>query len=510
MKIKILLLSSLFLLPSYASAEPTKIVPEYLDEEGKGVNDKRTLTLSDGTETTVGEFRKNTIEYVVRAMSLQFKNEVSLAWGVKFGPLDGYGALTSGPSFSVVDERTEKDEFGIMQEGRHYPLTLTAALTGKQTTDYDNYGETTFVDRDDDFFFDDISDNTGLPLLATVVYHELTHFYGFADTNCLGGCIPEDYSVNTTMTERLRYNQSGEILLYDNMDIDTRIAAGKSSGDLLLSGSESSQNAFVNELTGGTQTHDEKTYVEMLSEPLSDGGYDPQVGSHVSNDVEPAQLMRSSVAHTTDLGVAAFMLCDIGWCRNEGEVIDLSAAASINENASTESETHLVVTLTNQTNSAVDNVISNIRFDANYPELSVDSANSCEVSETGLSCTFNFSALEEKEILLSVGALSEAGYQIAGEIYSDDYDVDRDGFNNILDTTLTFPSEEDTGGDGGNDNNDDGDDGTDGGDSGSGSGDSGTTPPVNTESASGGSSSLFFFLMLGLVWLLSYGIPKRK
>ncbi|MCK7460198.1 hypothetical protein [Idiomarina aminovorans] len=508
MKTKSFFLSLLFFISTHSIAEPTEIVPDYMDAADKGVNDTRALTLPDGTETTVGEFRKSTIEHAVRAMSLQFKNDVPLTWSVKFGALDGYGALTLGPSFSEVTERTQKDDFGVMKEGRHYPLTLTAALTEKQTTDYDNYGETTFVDRDDDFFFEEISENTGLPLLATVVYHELTHFYGFADTNCLGGCVPEDYSVNTTMTEMLRYHQeNGNIALYDNMNIDARVEAGKSVDDLLLLGSEATQSALSNELTSGTQTYNDKTYVEMFADPLADGSYDPQVGAHVSNNIQPAQLMRSSVAHTTDLGVAAYMLCDIGWCRGSGEVIDLSATASINENASSETETYLVVTLKNNTNTTVDNVVAQVRFDDNYPELSVDSADGCELSEGGLSCALPFGPLEEKEILLSFGTLADSGYQIAGEIYSDDYDVDRDGFNNILDATLTFTAD-DGGNDDGGGNDDDGNGDTDDGggndDNGSDDGTSNEGPSENVSSdTSGGSTSLGFLLLLGLSSLAS-------
>lgn len=114
---------------TFAAHEPLDII--YNDGDGVGVNDTRTLKLSDGTVTTYGEYRKSSIEHVARATALQFNTEVSLSWEVEFKSLNGgYNALTLGPSFVTG---SELDEYGIIEKERAVPNTLQASLLKKGT-----------------------------------------------------------------------------------------------------------------------------------------------------------------------------------------------------------------------------------------------------------------------------------------------------------------------------------------------------------------------------------------
>ncbi|MBD80296.1 MAG: hypothetical protein CL840_15380 [Crocinitomicaceae bacterium] len=480
-----------------AMAVTTPVEIKYLDDENAGVNDPKMITLDNGTEVSLGQFRKDAIEHVARAVSLQFNTDQTFYWDVKFQNNAGYDALTLGPVLTEVRaEVAALDPTGSLEAGRNFPKIIIDTLTGtsgKYEAD-ESYGETMFADYANNPQ-SDIVESSGQPEFYSIVYHELVHYYGFTESSCLGDCIPERSSTPSHMSKGMWYHDhDGGISAYDSASLDEKEEAGMSIDGLLYLGSDATQDAADAELAGGSQIWNSQTYLEMFATPTN-GKWDGQVGGHLADSLQPAQLMRSSAARVQDMGMAAFMLCDMGWCRGEGQVIDLQATATLDENASDETTTYINVTFTNNTNAVVDKVKAQVRLDAAYTDAVVESNDICSADGNVLSCEMTLSELSEEQITISVGALQEAGYSIEGEVYSNDYDVDRNGFNNILDATLNIAEDD-------NSDNGNSDDDTDTGNGNDSNTDTGTTTPTTPEaskSKSGGSMSYWMALMLGAV-----------
>lgn len=487
--ISILALSASF----YATAATTPIEIKYLDGENVGVNDSTMITLDDGATMPLGQFRQEAIEYVTRAVSLQFNTDQTFFWGVKFQNNAGYDALTLGPVMTeVIPGDLTFDPTGTLESGRQFPKILIDTLTGKSSKyePEETYAETMFADYESNAQ-SKIVDSSGQPELYSIIYHELIHYYGFTDTTCLGNCNPERSSSPSHISKGMWFHDHDDGLSsYDSASLDEKEEAGMSVDGLLYLGSDATQSAAAYELAGGVQNWNGLSYLEMFATPI-DGKWNGQVGSHLADSLQPAQLMRSSAARVQDMGMAAFMLCDMGWCRSTGQVIDLEAVAAIDENSSDENTTYITVTLKNNTNAVVDQVKANVRLDDAYEDVTIASNDNCIVDGFVLTCDITFSELGEEEITLTFGSLQDNGYTIAGEIYSNDYDVDRNGFNNILDATLNLTSDGDDAGD---------DSGDDSGDN-SGNNNETTTPVTAepTKSKSGGSMSAWLVLMLGAV-----------
>ncbi|WP_134055844.1 hypothetical protein [Rheinheimera aquimaris] len=465
----------------------------YQDAAGVGVNDVRSLTLPDGTVTTVGDFRKSTLEYVARAVALQFNNSAPIEWGVRFESKSGYDAITFGPNFMQV-RASEPDPYGVIDVGDWVPVTLFAALRNNAIAKSDGtLGDTYFHDGDN--LMQAIMPQSNQAQLVSVAYHELIHMYGFAHSECLGNCITGRHSNNSHITPFYWYRDNTDALLpYESLDLDGREKAGQSVNRYLAGGNNKAPHTSQfarHELTAGTWSDAGGNYVELYAEPDSNNNWDGQAGSHLSFAVQPAQLMASSAAFTQDLGVAAAILCDAGWCRGQGQVIDISARAVLDSNASSATQTYIDVIFENTQSTDVAQAAAHIRLDPAYTNVSVtgDTAG-CTVTTDVVDCRFSLAAQDTKKLTLTLGALSEAGYVIAGELYSEGYDVDRNGFNNILDATLGKKAA-DTGGNSG------------GGNTGNGSGPvtPPVTPPVTEAGSSGGASSVW---LLGLLSLLGW------
>jgi hypothetical protein len=489
-----------------ATHVPVKI--QFKDGAGSGVNDTTPLTLPDGSNTTVGEFRKTTIEYVTRAVSLQFKNDVQLRWDVEFKTNAGYDALTLGPAFTAVTP-SNQDSAGIAAIGKHYPTTLLSALAGRDVGFQGYEHATTQFLANPQNVQSQIAPGSGKSVLTAIAYHELIHVYGFADSACLGSCIPERSAKPSHISQLYWYRDpSGNLVSYDALDLDGREAAGKSSDRFLAGGALAAPRtsaAAREELTAGTYSDNSGNYVQMFATPTKDNDWDGQVGSHISFDVQPMQLMHSTAGHTQDLGIAASILCDAGWCRKTGQVIDISATAKLNSNASTSTTSYIDVKFENLTNSDVDKLKAQVRLDAQYAGASISGdQQGCTIEGTTLNCAFDLPALTSKTLTITIGALPNAGYVVAGEVYSEDFDVDRNGFNNILDATIkAAPVSNPGGGTGG------GSGGGTGGGSGGGSGNGGTGNNPPSSESSGGSMSLWVIGLLALAGWRRFAAVKR-
>jgi len=435
---------ALLSIASQLKAAPVEIVPNYLDSIGIGVNDTRPLTLPDGSQTTVGAFRKKTIEQTIRAVSLQFNNSIPFRWNVSFKNNPGYDALTRGPIFTSISREENLDPFGFASVGDSFPVTLLSALRGVDRHQGE-HASTQFADYSENFM-ERIVSTSNQSELTSVVYHELIHVYGFSEPSCLGSCYPARMSKNSHISPILWYRtDSNELVNFEQLDLDGREKAGKSGNRFIAGGDKlapHTSKAVREELTGGVWINSTGGYVQMFAEPTTNGDWDGQAGKHLSNDVQPAQLMYSSAARTQDMGMAAFILCDIGWCRKQGQVIDLKANASLDENKSTATNKVIKVEFTNLVNYPVDKIQSQLRLQSKleFANMRGDTVG-CTIHDNLINCEFELRELSNKVLYLDIGNISDKGYSIAGEIYSSDFDVDRNGFNNILDATITSKPE---------------------------------------------------------------------
>jgi hypothetical protein len=401
----------------------------YIDAEGKGAFSAEPFTTGDGTETTLGEHRQALLEYVTRAVSLQFNHgPIAHELHVEFDVWEGYAATTLGPVYGEVSEGSRTDKFGVMQMGSSYPGTLVSALL---SADYqaDEDALVSFMPDLDTFT---ASGDDKHPSFVYAAYHEMMHVLGFGTTDCLGNCIPAPVSHDGHLSPYLYYNDGGIIKEFESLNIEQKTDAYKSTDAFWFGGTQASRDAANAELTSGHQDG----YVYMHATPYpATGNVDPQAGSHFSFDVQPAQLMYSTNARTEDIGMAAYLLCDVGWCRNQGKVIEQSVEATLNENASTETESIIDIVVKENLNLGVDNFVLNIRPDAATQVLSLEDPDGlCEVVTEGYQCKGQLLPLAQIDLKLIVTPAEQ--HVINGEIYSTGFDVDRNGFNNILDAKL--------------------------------------------------------------------------
>jgi len=399
----------------------------YIDPAGQGAYDPAAFNV-DGKDTTVGEYRRELIQHVARVVSLQFNHTVPHKIDVNFGVPKGFAAMTLGPSFSEFTESDEKDPYGFLTVGRHYPSTLVSALTGKKISS-DEDAIMSFADAPQDLT---PTGDYEYPPIVYSAYHEMMHVLGFATTDCLGDCIPQPVSQHSHFSSNIYYNDAGTIKAFDSLTLADKTTAYLSIDNLWFGGSATSKDAAMDELTAGHSNG----YVYMYATPNPDtDNVDGQSGSHFSFDVQPAQLMHSARASTDDLGMAAYLLCDAGWCQEGGKVIEQSVDAFINVNASSESETVIDISISENLNVGVDEFELTIY---RAPDMQIidfqDTENACVTITGGYRCVSGLSALEKVELRLIVTPANE--YRLIGELRSTGFDVDRNGFNNILDTTL--------------------------------------------------------------------------
>ena len=480
---KLLVLSVTSMLSASAASQTNYFTIDYADPQSFGVNDQSPFTSPDG-DTTVGEYRKELIELATRAVSLQFNFTTQHQLIVDFKAPDGFGAITLGPIFSELISEGEKDEYGVMEFNRSYPSTLASALTGKAFTS-DEDAIISFSNNENPLEF---RNNSKYPGLVYDTYHEMAHVLGFVATDCLGNCQPEPVSRDSHISQFFYYNDAGVVTDYESLSLSKKTEAYLSTDKFWYGGTQTSRDAAIGELTSGHQNG----YVYMHSTPNQDGGVDSQSGSHFSFDVLPAQLMHSSRAATEDLGMAAYLLCDTGWCRGGlGKVIEQSVVAELNENASSDTESVIDITISENLNVGVDEFEFTFTTDPNVELVSFeDTADSCsELGDGAYRCTGSLGFLSSVDLRLVVAPFEN--YNLTGELRSTGFDVDRNGFNNILD--VSFASQDS--------NVDD----STGGDSGS-----GTTPvPVTTpqtqpQNDSGGGGSMSF-IMLPLLLIAALG-----
>lgn len=421
-----------FLSASVYAAPSTELSINYLDGEDVGVNEKTEITLSTGESVIVGEKRKVIIERAVRALSLQFEYDNSPSWNVAFQNNEGYNGVTFGPSFITHNADRTSDYFGLLEDGRSYPSILYTNMT-----DYVEYdptiastelsSSTAYLDP----FLDDFAK------LDAVVTHELLHVLGFSAMECLGECYPERSSVTTPMSLALRYNSESLLKEYESLTLDEKEEAGLSHDKLLFAGSDDTYIAVTQTLTAGHTDGLLQMYADA-----ENGKWSGQAASHFSQDIQPAQLMSAYGASTVESGMAAYVMCDLGWCREQGKVTALSIYAEPLDNLETDDSVTFEIGLSNGLNNVVENVFAQIRIPDGQTLTSFEGDGLCSLtSDAVLDCETSLSELDQQTISVTLAKTDDNVYALDGELWSKGYNVDSNGFDNILDTTFDFTPE---------------------------------------------------------------------
>lgn len=413
----------------------TTINVTYIDEPGVGFNSTEPyVPTAENPATTLGEARRHVLERTVRMFSTQFYSEAPIFWGVKMDELGGgFGAITLGPVFSEFTLGNTTDQYGILKVGTHYPRLLMAALTSNSSrNNHSGYdAETEFASFYENYSF--IENNRFR--FASVVLHELVHVIGFATTDCLRDCFPQPRSRDSHYNEYVyvegQYNKT-----WQELALSDKEEAAMLEDILYFKGSQATLSFAANNLFSGVSENG----IGLHSGTNSDGTWDGQSIRHLSPNIAPAQLMHSAGADVLELGAAAYILCDIGWCRNDGFVADLSLSSSTEASIKPNSESILSVEVANLSSKTVNNVYLQFTVPQGMHVNEQASSSGCEFIDGDMICNIP-ELLPEQHIDIEFAVTAVEGVHVVdSKLYSKSFIVDPKGINNL--NVLKVTSEE--------------------------------------------------------------------
>jgi len=199
-------------------------------------------------------------------------------------------------------------------------------------------------------------------------------------------------------------------------------------------GSDSLFSYAQNNLTSGFNEHG----VELHSTPKEDGSYDNQSISHLSENVQPEQLMHSAGKDVMELGISAHMLCDMGWCRNTGFVTDLSISKESSTTLLANTEIPITFEVVNLGDKTVNNAIVELSFPISTVINESALQDNCSLTNTIVTCVYaELYPSDYLDITVQAAVTDLDVYSLKGRIYSDSYVVDLNGMNNLSITPLT-------------------------------------------------------------------------
>jgi hypothetical protein len=429
-----------------ATADATNIVIHYDDKPNIGFNDitPRKSTV-DNPATTVGDARKYVLEQTTEMFSTQFKMTSDIFWKVSFSELNDFGAITIGPVSREMTFGDTLDSFDILELGRSYPNIFLYAVTGivNPLTGRDSYGiddqdaETLFSPNYENFTFSLID---GKHRLSSVILHELVHVIGFSGGDCLGDCLGAVSRKN--IFSKYVYVADTINGQWDDLSIPEKERVGILENQVTFKSSQALNDYAQNNLSSGFNEHG----IELHSSPESDGSWDNQSISHLSANVLPEQLMHSAGKDVMELGVAAYMLCDIGWCRDNGFVTDLEITQNVSVPIAPNVESPFTFEITNLGNKTVSDSIVELTFpnESVINESMLDS--NCLLTNAVVTCSYDELISNNYVDITVYATINELNvYAIKSKIYSNSYIVDSNGMNNLLITPLIvqirdFPS----------------------------------------------------------------------
>jgi hypothetical protein len=183
----------------------------------------------------------------------------------------------------------------------------------------------------------------------------------------------------------------------------------------------------------------------MHAELDTDGSLDSQNLSHFAPHMQPSQLMQSRGANTLDMGMAAYVLCDIGWCREHSQVIDMSVETILPEQMINDEIFTIEYRISSDAGKAIDDASFNLSIDQALSIVSMISEdNRCQLNEYEIDCErLSFTPSEEYVIKLEVQGTTGT-YVLKGGVKSNEFDVDRRPFNNLTDDFVTITNRVET------------------------------------------------------------------
>jgi hypothetical protein len=288
----------------------------YSDADGEGVNDPTPVEpLDSNVGETLGEQRRIAIEHALELFSLSVHSDARISIEIDIQQAGDYGAFALINKSSFEEETVIGDidgkaagEYDWWIENTRYNFAWVAAKTGTESPALD--GEIVISeDYDYDLSTEGAAQSTNL---TQVVLHELGHVFGIdseiSTVSDPDSGIGEGVFLNgdPTYFDRLLVDNDGSslIALVDMTDEERYEASD--SGNVQFNGELTKAAGFA-EITSGAS---DEGHPEMHT---YDGGErDGQALSHLSESVSPDQMLSSNGALTYDMGMAAFMLADMG------------------------------------------------------------------------------------------------------------------------------------------------------------------------------------------------------
>lgn len=383
-KTKFALSAIAMLFASHSFADNGKLIEiNYTDEEGYGFYSVEPYDVDGNPAKTLGEARRNALQYAVNVLSTQFYSKQTITWNIAFTPEvdmivnrlayvepmqnieedDGthyfYNPKVEGDSnqyerniYTLAHYLAHSDE-GSRTNGESaietfIPIEHTFNLNDIESQDsLFNFATDTFINA----FGFSVTDNIHKAALEeegaddptegsddkALEFH-LSYFDKFlvdSEGNSLYGMEFEDVvnAVNSGVYFSA-YSDRTKAYLEDNAIIDTENDLGipmiSSSTFVIEDPAECELVEPVND-GDGTGEGDEDPEPECVE--VEKDAYHANIDMTFSDSVAPLQQHSQSKPAVLDLGLSAHLLCDIGWCQTSattdnptyhGKVIDLA------------------------------------------------------------------------------------------------------------------------------------------------------------------------------------------
>jgi hypothetical protein len=413
----------------YFTASATTINIKYSETEKdnkSGFYDRTARTpTEDNPGETVGDARRYAFEYAAKIIESQVYSKADIIIEVYYSANIPYAAETI-PNTYTHTETSNYDDYGILKDGVKYSELIKRMLQNDMSEPVKNYNDAfmQFNYKGSNYDINPVEGaSSGFVHLAL---HELVHALGFGRMSCIGTCTSEQSAQASQLSDNI-YVIAPYDSKWDEMSLSDKNLAAVERNKIFYYGNQAMTDYLLNNLTTGINN----SGIELHSEPLSDGSVSGQTLGHLSPNVTPVQLMTSRVGNTLSLGASAYIICDIGWCRNDGFVTDFEMSSIENNRLTPDTLTFLKYDFSN----ANDNVLENVFIEFNVYDSSLISEDEldskCNITNAIVSCDIGkMSSFESKSIELPFNAPIGI-YRIMSNIYSNSHVVDLDGSNNV-------------------------------------------------------------------------------
>ena len=198
-------------------------------------------------------------------------------------------------------------------------------------------------------------------------------------------------------------------------------------------------DALRQELSSNVDSGVDSNGILLHTDSESDGGYDYQSIGHLSENVQPEQLMHSVGKDVTKLGAAAHIMCTTGWCRGEDNVVDLSLSFTQDKPFYAPSEPSIIeITVNNLSAQSVENLMLKLKLNQSSEDIVTLLPKDCSTEDNIVLCSLgSITGLESKLLSFEVTSTKEF-LEIESSIRAQSYVVDKDGFNNVSYDSIAF------------------------------------------------------------------------